>query len=154
MASASTYSKPVEQRHRIPASAKTRLEYLTPNDWALVADQSRQISFAKDEVIIHAGRQPRHVLVILGGKARIESSPGVKLAQVGEGDICGEMSFLEGTIASASVIADTDVEVLAIEWTKLQQLFDLYPHLGSRFYRSLALNLSRRLRRQLSFAKQ
>ena len=87
-------------------------------------------------------------------KARIESSPGVKLALVGEGDICGEMSFLEGTIASASVIADTDVEVLAIQWTKLQQLFDLYPHLGSRFYRSLALNLSRRLRRQLSFTRQ
>ena len=150
MASTSTLAKPVQQPARILSTAKTRLDYLTSNDWTLIADKSQQVLFAKGDVIIHAGRQPRHVFVILTGKARIESNPGVKLAHVSPGDVCGEMSFLEHTIASASVIAETDVEVLAIEWTNLQQLFDLYPHLGSRFYRSLALNLSRRLRRQLS----
>jgi len=154
MVGASTISKPVEPPHRALLAARKQLEYLAPNDWALVADKSRQIPFAKGDTIIHAGRQPRHVFIILSGKARIESNPGVKLAQVTEGDICGEMSFLEGTIASASVIAETDVEALAIEWAKLQQLFDLYPHLGSRFYRSLSLNLSRRLRRQLNSTKQ
>ena len=154
MTTASIACKPLEQSHRAQLAARNRLEYLTPNDWALVADKSDQITFAKGDVIIHAGRQPRHVFVILTGKARIESRPGVKLAQVSEGDICGDMSFLEGTLASASVIAETKVEALAIEWPKLQQLFDLYPHLGSRFYRSLALNLSRRLRRQLNSADQ
>jgi len=153
MTSASTIGKPGEQPSRLLLAVRNRLEYLTQNDWALVADKSQQLFFAKADVIIHAGRKPRHVFIILSGKARIESNPGVKLAQVAEGDICGEMSFLEGTIASASVIAETDVEVLAIEWIQLQQLFDLYPHLGSRFYRSLALNLSRRLRRQLTVAK-
>lgn len=153
MASASTISKPVEQPHRVLLASRKRLEYLTPNDWALIADKSQQIRFPQGDVIIHAGRQPRHVFVILNGRTRIESNLGVKLAQVAEGDICGEMSFLEGTIASASAIAETAVEALAIEWAKLQQLFDLYPHLGSRFYRSLALNLSRRLRKQLTLTK-
>jgi hypothetical protein len=43
--------------------------------------------------------------------------------------------------------------VCAIEWSALSDLFELYPHLGSRFYRSLAVNLSRRMR-ELLVAKQ
>jgi hypothetical protein len=32
----------------------------------------------------------------------------------------------------------------------LEDLFELYPHLASRFYRSLAVILSRRLREQIA----
>jgi CRP-like cAMP-binding protein len=150
MSSSSTPVKPnPEHQYRTLLTAKNRLEYLTGNDWALIADKSQRVLFKKDDVLIQSGRQPRHVYVIVSGRARIESIPGTKVAQVAEGEICGEMSFLEGSVASASVLADTEVETLAIEWTALQQLFELYPHLGSRFYRSLALNLSRRLRKQI-----
>jgi len=139
-----------EQQYRVLLTAKNRMEYLTANDWALIADKSQHLTFEKTQVVIQSGRQPRRIFVILSGRARVESVPGVKLAQIMEGEICGEMSFLEGSIASASVVADTALETLAIEWNALLQLFELYPHLGSRFYRSLALNLSRRLRKQLS----
>jgi len=56
------------------------------------------------------------------------------------------MSFLEDAPASANVVADAPVEAYQIDHPTLQQLFELFPHLGSRFYRSLATNLSRRLR--------
>ena len=56
------------------------------------------------------------------------------------------MAFLENGVASASVSASDALEVCAIEWTALTDLFELYPHMGSRFYRSLAVNLSRRMR--------
>ena len=62
---------------------------------------------------------------------------------------CGEMAFLEAGVASASVVAVEDVEAYSIEWSALKDLFELFPHLGSRFYRSLAVGLSRRLREQL-----
>ncbi len=135
---------------RVLQTSRNRLEYLTANDWALIADKSQILTFHKQDIVIQVGMRPRHLFFVLSGKARIESTPGVKLAEVSEGDICGEMSFLEGSVASARVVAETTVETLAIEWTALQQLFELYPHLGSRFFRSLALNLSRRLRKQLS----
>jgi len=141
---------PRNDHFRALHTAKHRLEYLTSNDWALIADKSQILTYKKDDVIIQAGLRPHHLFFILSGKARIESAPSVKLAEVCEGDICGEMSFLEDSVASARVVAETTVETLAIEWTALQQLFELYPHLGSRFYRSLALNLSRRLRKQVS----
>jgi CRP-like cAMP-binding protein len=60
------------------------------------------------------------------------------------------MAFLENSQASATATAGEDVEAYAISWEALSDLFELYPHLASRFYRSLAVNLSRRLRDQLS----
>jgi len=44
------------------------------------------------------------------------------------------------------VIAEGDVEAYHLDRPTLQSLFELFPHLASRFYRSVAMNLSRRLR--------
>ena len=60
------------------------------------------------------------------------------------------MAFLEGAKPSATVVADEDTEVYSISWAVLHELFNLFPHLGSRFYRSVAVSLSRRLRQQIS----
>ena len=65
---------------------------------------------------------------------------------IGPGEICGEMSFLEDAPASASVIAEGELDAYHLERSALESLFELFPHLASRFYRSLAMNLSRRLR--------
>jgi len=59
------------------------------------------------------------------------------------------MSFLEDTAASASVVAEQDVEAYHLDRRTLESLFELFPHLASRFYRSLATNLSRRLREMI-----
>jgi CRP-like cAMP-binding protein len=56
------------------------------------------------------------------------------------------MAFLENSVASATATATGDVEAYALKWSALADLFELFPHLASRFYRSMALNLSRRLR--------
>jgi CRP-like cAMP-binding protein len=56
------------------------------------------------------------------------------------------MSFLEDAPASANVVAHQDVEAYHLDRPTLESLFELFPHLASRFYRSLATNLSRRLR--------
>jgi CRP-like cAMP-binding protein len=56
------------------------------------------------------------------------------------------MSFLEDAPASVNVVAKQDVEAYHLDRPTLESLFEIFPHLASRFYRSLAMNLSRRLR--------
>jgi CRP-like cAMP-binding protein len=56
------------------------------------------------------------------------------------------MSFLDDVPASANVMAQEDLETLFVDRPTLEGLFELFPHLASRFYRSLATNLSHRLR--------
>ena len=126
-------------------TAKNRLEYVTQNDWMLIVDRAKRTVFKKDDVLIQAGKQNKTVYLLAKGSAKVESTK-VFIAQIEAGEICGEMAFLENGVASASVLAAGELEVCAIEWPALLDLFELYPHLGSRFYRSLAVNLSRRLR--------
>jgi CRP-like cAMP-binding protein len=134
-------------------TARNRLEYLTPNDWTLLADRSKLVTFPKDEVLIQAGKQTRTVFVIVNGIVRVQGADKTAIATLGPGEVCGEMAFLENGVAAASVMATNDVEACAIEWSGLNDLFELFPHMGSRFYRSLAVNLSRRLREQISTKK-
>jgi CRP/FNR family cyclic AMP-dependent transcriptional regulator len=134
-------------------TGKHRLEFLTQNDWLLIVDRSKRTIFKKGETLTQQGKQTKTVYLLLRGQANVEAHPKAFLAQIGPGEVCGEMAFLENGVASATVTAGSELEVCAIEWSVLFDLFELFPHLGSRFYRSLAVNLSRRLRDQIS-AKQ
>ena len=129
-------------------TAKNRLEYLTPNDWTLIIDRAKQLTFKKNETLVRQGNQSKIVYVIATGKVNITVS-GARLAQLGPGQVCGDMAFLENTLASATALAEEEVEAYALPWQDLMDLFELFPHLASRFYRSLAVNLSRRLREQI-----
>jgi len=82
----------------------------------------------------------------LKGTARVQIPSQPASPEIGPGEICGEMSFLEDAVASANVIAQQDVEAYHLDRPTLENLFELFPHLASRFYRSLATNLSRRIR--------
>jgi CRP-like cAMP-binding protein len=138
-----------EQLLSILQTAPNRLEYLTPNDWALLVDRAKPVTFQKDEILIPKGRQIRMVYLLVKGTARIEADFNARIAQIGPGQISGEMAFLENSIASATVTAEEEVQAYAIEWSTLGDLFELFPHLASRFYRSLAVILARRLRDQI-----
>jgi len=129
--------------------AKNRLEYVTQKDWMLIVDRFKRTTFMKDDVLIQAGKQSKTLYLLVKGIARVESATKAPIARLEPGEVCGEMSFLENGVASAQVVSTGNLEVCAIEWSALLDLFELYPHLGSRFYRSLAVNLSRRMREML-----
>jgi CRP-like cAMP-binding protein len=128
------------------SSATHGLVYLTPNDWALTADKAVRMTFKEGESIVHKGKRTNGVYLILKGTVRVQIATGEPLPEIGPGEICGEMSYLDELPASASVVAREPVEVYFLDRSTLQSLFELFPHLASRFYRSLATNLSRRLR--------
>jgi len=129
--------------------ANNRLEYLTQNDWFLIADKAEQLEFKKGTKLLQQGTQTKSVYLLLKGTAVIQADSKTRIAQIGPGEICGDMAFLENGEASATVIAEEDVEAFSVHWSALEDLFGLYPHLASRFYRSLAVSLSRRLRQQI-----
>jgi CRP-like cAMP-binding protein len=122
------------------------LVYLTANDWALVADKARRVRFKKGEALVEKGKKANGVYLLLKGSARVQIQFQPKAAAIAPGEICGEMSLLEDAAASAGVFAEEDVEAYHLDRPTLENLFELFPHLASRFYRSLAKNLSHRLR--------
>jgi CRP-like cAMP-binding protein len=138
--------KVIEQEVSVLSSSKHGLVYLTANDWALVVDKASRVRFKKGDVLVQRSKKANGVYLLLKGSARVQIPSQATVRAIGPGEICGEMSFLEDAPASASVVADEEVEAYHLDRAALDSLFELFPHLASRFYRSLATNLSRRLR--------
>jgi extracellular factor (EF) 3-hydroxypalmitic acid methyl ester biosynthesis protein len=139
-------TKSNEQELSVLSSSKNGLIYLTANDWALVADKALRVTFKRGDVLVQRSKKSNGIYLLVKGSARVQipSQPAARM--IGPGEICGEMSFLEDAAASASVVSDGELEAYYLDRSALESLFELFPHLASRFYRSVATNLSRRLR--------
>jgi CRP-like cAMP-binding protein len=104
------------------------------------------MKFAPGEEIIRQDSAGGTMFFISKGNAKIVMNGDTVVARVGAGQICGEVAFLDNRKSSASVVAEEPVEADAIEWAELHRIFRMFPHVGARFYHSLAVLLSRRLR--------
>jgi CRP-like cAMP-binding protein len=129
--------------------SKNGLVYLTTNDWALVADKATRQKFKAGDLLVQKGRRTHGIFILLSGSATAQLSAQGGLRNVGPGEVCGEISFLDELPATANVVANSAVEAFYLDRLTLQSLIELFPHLGSRFYHSLAGILSYRLREVL-----
>ena len=123
----------------------SKLQYLNASDVALLTSKAKPMFFSPGEALIQEGVRSPGFFMLRGGDAEVRRG-GTVLAKLNAGDVCGEMSFLEDSIASASVLAGSTATVEFISAADLHGVFAAFPHLASRFYRSMALTLSQRLR--------
>ena len=134
-----------QQDVSVLASAKNGLVYLSANDWVLISNKAARQQFKTGERVVQRGRRTHGVYLLLKGTASVQIL-GESNWQIGPGEVCGEISFLDELPATADVVANEEIWAYYLDRATLQTLFELFPHLGSRFYRSLASILSRRLR--------
>lgn len=104
----------------------------------------RQVAAGEDVIV--AGRAVDDLYFILDGRFEAVNRAGERLAELGLGDVVGEMSFVEKRVPDASVRATETGRVLAVPRDAMQDAFEQDPGMGMRFYRALAVFLSDRLR--------
>jgi CRP/FNR family cyclic AMP-dependent transcriptional regulator len=121
------------------------MKYLTDNDHLLIMSKAKPVTFGKGESLIREGVPSRAFYMIRSGSVRVQRGT-TRLATFQFGNVCGEMTLLEASPASASVIAEEVVVADCVDVESMREIFLAFPHLGSRFYRSIALTLSSRLR--------
>jgi len=125
------------------------LRVLTDKQRAVLLEHAQLVTYADGETIVEEGARRRAIFILRRGTVSIEKQhlgTGIPLDELGEGEVFGEMSFLEETGASASVVAQGSVELYVLEAAGLEGLLDSDSELAANFYRSLAHMLSRRLR--------
>jgi len=123
---------------------------LTDTDWDLIfsAEKSANLRFSKDDVIIEQGLRYGMVCQISSGSVRVEKrgTDGlITLAVLQVGAVFGEITFLTGGVASASVIADDNVELFIIHKSSLQTLFTNHRDTVVKFYHHLCETLAHRI---------
>jgi CRP-like cAMP-binding protein len=140
-------AKPAPQHDvSVLSASKHGMVFLTANDWALISDKATRVEFKPGETIIHRGKRNEGVFLLIKGAASVQIPGQTNVPIIGPGEVCGEISFLDEQPATLNVVAKDGVEAYYLDRATLQSLIELFPHLGSRFYHSLASSLSRRLR--------
>lgn len=115
-------------------------------EW-LVAN-SRQEEIAAGSVLIRRGEPVDFLYLIVHGAFNVTVSAPKEhqVARVYQGDLLGEMSFVDWHPPSATVTAARDSSVLAISKADLTPKIESDIGFAARFYKGICLLLSRRLR--------
>jgi hypothetical protein len=104
--------------------------------------------FRPGEKVFGKGDSGNEAYVVMRGQIEIhleDKSPPV--ATVGNGQIFGELAFLDGSPRVANAVANQASILLVIQRSAFNDLIQREPHLGMMVMRNIALELSNRLRR-------
>lgn len=123
-------------------------EHLTPGERDEFLACCACEMYRKDAPIIHKGETDRDLFVIKSGSATAADNwddDVVPLAIFAEGDVFGEMSFIDGSPRSATVVANEDSIVNRMSFDKFEKLMEEKPRLAARFLMGFMRVLVKRL---------
>ena len=104
--------------------------------------------FAPGDAILEEGNANRALHILRRGRIRVTRhvhGRDVSLCDLIEGQTFGELSIIEDGVASASLIAVSDAEVLSMPMQELAAFLRDKPLAASKFWRAIAIDLRRRL---------
>lgn len=107
-----------------------------------VARISDVIEVPAGKTLAQEGELGNEFYLILQGGARVEASGGKRVRRLGPGDFFGEMSLIDGKPRSATVVAETPMQLLVIHRRTFWRLLTEVPHLNYR----IMVTLSERVR--------
>ena len=105
------------------------------------AMQVRRVS--RGEVLIEEGAQSETLFIVNFGRFEVRTSAGNVAAEIGAGQLIGEMGFFSGGNRTATVVAARDSEVHAIDRVAFEALTLRHPSVQRAVTRALAKRLSR-----------
>ncbi|MGH7096106.1 MAG: cyclic nucleotide-binding domain-containing protein [Stellaceae bacterium] len=113
-------------------------------DW--FARVGRRLTLESGQFLMHQGQEDEHVYIVLEGELNVSVTGIGQIAQLGAGEIVGEMSFVSSLLPSADVIVQTPCRILVVPRQVLRAQIEDDHEFGLRFYRALAVFLADRLR--------
>ncbi len=122
---------------------------LTDEDVGWIASNGRKESLRPGTVIIHDGKVPDSLFILLDGKLKVTAGGAAEklLAVLGTGEIVGELSYIDARPATATVSVLEPSIVLRLPRTEVSAKLAEDLGFAARFYRALAVFLADRLRR-------
>jgi CRP/FNR family transcriptional regulator, cyclic AMP receptor protein len=122
------------------------LSRLTDEDVDWFAAIGRRATYAAGDVLIKQGAAINSLMFVLDGKVSVEVEGVGQIANLGSGEVLGEMSLVDESPPSAGVIVVEPTRVLHIDRTILNTRLEGDPAFAARLYRAIAMFLSVRMR--------
>ena len=131
------------------ASKKTPLQYLaqvplfsscSSRDLGKIAKAADRINMVAGTTIITQGTAGKQAFVLLSGSATVKRN-GKKIATVQAGAIVGELSLLDRGSRTATVVCDTDCELLVVDARHLFAVIEEVPAMAHKLLAALATRI-------------
>jgi len=128
------------------ASKKTHLEHLrnvslfqgcSTKELEKIAKASDEINMSAGSLIVDQGQTGREAFVVLEGTVTVKRN-GKKVNSLGPGTVVGELSLLDHGPRTATVICETDCELLLLDQRHFMGVLDDVPALAHKLLGTLA----------------
>lgn len=106
-------------------------------DLQKIAKASDELRVESGRVLVEQGATGRECYIVLDGTAAVKRS-NRKVASLGVGDCVGEMSLLDHGPRTATVVAETPMEVLVLGARQFAGVLDEVPSLARKILAALA----------------
>jgi CRP-like cAMP-binding protein len=119
---------------------------IDPARLKLLAFTSERVNFAEGQRFFSQGDSADAAYVILAGKANVAlNTPNgeIKVAELGQNALVGEMGILSDTPRSATIIAAEPTTALRIDKRVLLELLTQFPQMALAVMRELAKRIER-----------
>jgi len=128
---------------------QTIFEELSENEKAWLHATGATKDLNAGDLVIAEESPLDEIYIVLKGRlnVRVKAVGDKPIAHIRPGEVVGEMSFLEGRPASATVEAEGEAQLLVLECDQLAEKLKEDLAFASHFYKALSLLATRRLRK-------
>lgn len=109
----------------------------TRKDLQKIAKASDEVQIEEGDVLVEQGATGRECYVVLEGTAAVKRA-NRKVATLGVGECVGELSLLDHGPRTATVVAETPMEVLVLGSRQFAGVLDEVPSLSRKIMAALA----------------
>lgn len=109
-------------------------------DLEKIAKAGDRVTFDKGDVLTKQGDPGKEAFIILSGKATVKRS-GKKVATISTGSVVGELSLLDHGPRTATVVCETECQVLVISRGNFLRMIDKVPALTHKLFAALATRI-------------
>jgi CRP-like cAMP-binding protein len=122
------------------------LSRLSDDDVEWMAATGKRTRHPAGATLIRQGEAIDSLMFVLDGKASVEVEGVGQVATLGSGEVLGEMSLVDESPPSATVVVTEPAHVLHIARAALNARLERDPAFAARLYRAIAMFLSVRMR--------
>ena len=127
------------------------LSKLTDADLDDLKSRGETRQLANGSILVNEGDKVDELRVLTSGNLRVgrsyqRNTVAEFTGPLGPGNAVSELSFLDGGGASATLIADGDVELFAVPRAEIEAMIEADPGFAGRLYLSLFIELAGKLR--------
>lgn len=116
----------------------------TDSEW--LAQNGDLVRVPPGRELVAEGSAVDSLYIVIDGELEVSTASIGRIAQLGPGEVVGEMSLVDSRPATASVVASSSAALLRLAKRRVRDKIEADTGFGLRFYKAIAMFLADRMR--------